>query len=283
MAAGAEKPNLILLNITMPDADGFDLCRRLKGDPQAGEIPIIFLTAEADTFDEVRGFECGAADYIHRPFPAPVVLARVKAQLALQEALTHAREGFSEQSFISSAALAEVLASISPITLEPDEVLIHQGEISDAAFFLDGGSMQVFAETRYGSVTLATVQAPRLIGEIGALAGLPRTASVKALTPTRLFRINRAQLFKLSRKSPDLLMAVVHQLGQQIASVTKAVALYTNALSALEKRELDREILNDLEHPSPELAEFSAAFHRLAHQILSHSFQALTGTRGSRG
>ena len=219
--------------------------------------PIIFLTAKTDAVDEVEGFEVGAVDYIRKPFSPSNVLVRVKAQLALKAALAQTREAPLEQNFMASEPLAKVIASLSPINLDLGEVLIHQGEASDAAFFLDSGSMLVFEETRYGPVTLATVQAPRLIGEIGALAGLARTASVKALTPARIFRISRAQLFELARKSPELLMAVVRQLGQQINSVIKAVALYTNAITALERREFDRQILEDLANPSPELAEFS--------------------------
>jgi serine phosphatase RsbU (regulator of sigma subunit) len=202
------------------------------------------------------------------------VLARVKQQIALQEALTEAGEDSSgEQGFVYSKTLAEVISSLEPLSLQSGDVLIHQGEASDCAFFLDSGSIQVFSETPYGPVTLATLRAPRLIGEIGALAGLPRTASVKALAPARLFRISRAQLFKLSRRSPELLMAVVRQLGQEIESVSRAVALYTNALTALEKREFDRGILEDLVNPPPQLAEFSAAFRRFADRILTKQRQ----------
>jgi phosphoserine phosphatase RsbU/P len=273
IASEAEKPDLILLDVMMPDMDGFEVCRKLKENPDTREIPVIFLTAKTDAVDEVKGFDLGAVDYIRKPFSAPVVLARVKKQLALQAALAQAREAPSEQIFIASEALAKVLTSLSPINLNPEEMLIHQGEMSDAAFFLDSGSMLVFEETRYGPVTLATPQAPRLVGEIGALAGLARTASIKALTPVRVFRISRAQLFELAGRSPELLMAVVRQLGQQINSVIKAVALYTNALTALERREFDKGILEDLVNPSPELAEFGTAFRRFADQILNKQRQ----------
>jgi CRP-like cAMP-binding protein len=154
----------------------------------------------------VKGYEVGAVDDIHKPFPAPVVLARVKQQIALREAFTEAREAPRNRGVAYSKALAEVISSLPPLSLQSGDVLINQGEASDCAFFLDRGSMQVFSETSYGFVTLVTLQAPRLIGEIGAFAGLPRTASVRGLTPARLIRISRAQLFTLSRKSPELLM-----------------------------------------------------------------------------
>jgi sigma-B regulation protein RsbU (phosphoserine phosphatase) len=266
IASGPEKPDIILLDVTMPDMDGFEVCRRLKSNVDTRDIPIIFIAGTSDALDEAKAFEIGAADCIHKPFAAPVVLARVETQLALHAALAEAPDSLLEWRY-SSEALAGVLSSLCPTELQPGEVLIHQGEASDTAFFLDSGSVQVYEESRYGPVKLATLEAPRLIGEIGALAGLARTASVKALTSARVFHLSRAQLFKLSRKSPELLMAVVRQLGQQIESVSRAVALYTNALEALERREFDAAILDELAHPSPQLAEFSAAFSRLATQI----------------
>jgi phosphoserine phosphatase RsbU/P len=269
IVTGPEKPDLILLDVMMPGMDGFEVCRRLKANPDTREIPIIFVTAKTDDVDEVEGFEVGAVDYIHKPFSAPIVLARVKTHLALQAALAQSREGSTEQSLMSSEALAKVLASLRPIDLQSGDLLIHQGEASDAAYFLDSGSLLVYVETSYGPVSLATLQGPRLVGEIGALTGLARTTSVKALAPTRVFRIARAQLFELSQKSPELLMSVVRQLGQQIDSVNRAVALYTNALSALGTREFDAGILDELVNPSPQLAEFSAAFRCFADEILS--------------
>ena len=92
IAGGAEKPALILLDVMMPGMDGYEVCRRLKANPATAEIPIIFLTAKTDAIDEEKGFEVGAVDYIHKPFSGPIVLARVKTQLALQEALEEANE-----------------------------------------------------------------------------------------------------------------------------------------------------------------------------------------------
>ena len=173
----------------------------------------------------------------------------------------------SEQGFEPAKVLKDIVASLAPIELRPGEILMRQGEASDAAYFLESGSVLVYAETPYGPVSLATLEGPRLVGEIGAFADLERTASVKAIGAARVFRIGRARLLELGRNSPELLMSVVRQLGQQIDSVNKAVALYTNALEALERREFDEAILNDLAAPSPRLAEFAGAFRRFADQI----------------
>jgi adenylate cyclase len=92
IATAAEKPDLILLDVMMPGMDGYEVCRRLKADPATREIPVIFLTAKTEEVDEEKGFEVGAVDYIHKPFSGPIVLARVKTQLALQAALSQAHE-----------------------------------------------------------------------------------------------------------------------------------------------------------------------------------------------
>ena len=84
MAAAEPKPDLILLDIMMPDMDGYEVCRRLKADRQLRDIPIIFVTAKTEVEDETFGFELGAVDYITKPFSIPVVKARVKAHLDLK-------------------------------------------------------------------------------------------------------------------------------------------------------------------------------------------------------
>lgn len=78
-----EPPSLILLDIMMPGIDGFETCRRLKANPSTQDIPIIFMTALADTLDKVKGLNLGAVDYIVKPFRQEEVLARVRVHLKL--------------------------------------------------------------------------------------------------------------------------------------------------------------------------------------------------------
>ena len=85
---GASKimPNLILLDIKMPDLDGYQVCQQLKADEKTRDIPVIFLSALDDVLDKVKAFEVGGVDYISKPFQVKEVLARVKNQIALQMA-----------------------------------------------------------------------------------------------------------------------------------------------------------------------------------------------------
>lgn len=79
-----EKPDLILLDIMMPEMDGYEVCKRLKSGPGTKNIPIIFLTAKAETEDVVKGFEAGGVDYVSKPFNSMELMARVKAHVELK-------------------------------------------------------------------------------------------------------------------------------------------------------------------------------------------------------
>lgn len=81
-----DPPDLVLLDVMMPDVDGFDVCRRIRHDPKSSDIPVIFLTAKSAEEDERRGFELGGVDYITKPVSPPVVVARVKTHLELKAA-----------------------------------------------------------------------------------------------------------------------------------------------------------------------------------------------------
>lgn len=78
-------PQLILLDVVMPEMDGFAVCQQLKGRATTQNIPIIFVTALGESLDEAKGFEVGGVDYITKPFQASTVLARVKTHLALYD------------------------------------------------------------------------------------------------------------------------------------------------------------------------------------------------------
>src|SRR5919202_1085327 len=77
-------PDLILLDINMPEMNGYEVCEQLKADPKTSEIPVIFISALDDVWDKVKAFEVGGVDYIAKPFQCEEVLARVKNQLSLR-------------------------------------------------------------------------------------------------------------------------------------------------------------------------------------------------------
>jgi CheY-like chemotaxis protein len=85
LGAKAAPPDVILLDIRMPEMDGYEVCRQLKSDPQLCEIPIIFLSALDEIEDKIKAFTVGGADYITKPFQTEEVLVRVKNQIIIQQ------------------------------------------------------------------------------------------------------------------------------------------------------------------------------------------------------
>jgi sigma-B regulation protein RsbU (phosphoserine phosphatase) len=89
-----QKPDLILLDVMMPEMDGHEVCRRLKANPDSAAIPVIFLTAMDQTMDEALGFSLGAADYIAKPVNPPILQARVSTHLALKESMDELQKAY---------------------------------------------------------------------------------------------------------------------------------------------------------------------------------------------
>lgn len=81
LAVKREKPDLIILDIMLPGKNGFDVCRKIKSDPELKSIPVIILSAKGDEIDLVLGLELGADDYVTKPFSPKVLFSRVKAVL----------------------------------------------------------------------------------------------------------------------------------------------------------------------------------------------------------
>lgn len=107
------QPDLILLDVTMPEMDGYEVCTILKATPESRDIPVIFLTGKTETDDETKGFEVGAVDYIHKPFSPAVVKARVHTHLVLRDAREQlARQLLSINSELEMAR--EIQLSILP-------------------------------------------------------------------------------------------------------------------------------------------------------------------------
>jgi PleD family two-component response regulator len=89
--AFANPPDLILLDIMMPNIDGFETCRRLKANPKLADIPVIFITSKNEDEYEERGFSVGASDFIHKPINAPILIARVKTHLKIKLVMDYLR------------------------------------------------------------------------------------------------------------------------------------------------------------------------------------------------
>jgi CheY-like chemotaxis protein len=120
--AGAEPgPDLILLDVMMPDMNGHELCRRLKDDPATRDIPVMFVTSLDKPDDEALGLSLGAVDYITKPISPPVVAARVRAHLQLKRA----KELLESQNEVLEERVRERTAEVVQVQKERVESLNH--------------------------------------------------------------------------------------------------------------------------------------------------------------
>ena len=111
----AQPPDLILLDLMMPEMDGLEVCSRLKADPLTRQIPVIFLTASNEMEHLMKGFEAGAVDYITKPFNAPELLARVRTHLELKHARERLREMNEEKNEFMGIAAHDLRNPLSAI------------------------------------------------------------------------------------------------------------------------------------------------------------------------
>lgn len=137
LAANYQPPDLILLDIMMPDMDGYAVCQQFKNNPFTADIPIIFLTALDEVFNKVKAFKMGGSDYIVKPFQVEEVVARIKNQIMIKkqqdllqkenEKLRQAETKLSQ----SRALLASILTTSLDGIAALQAVRSSQGEIED--------------------------------------------------------------------------------------------------------------------------------------------------------
>ena len=153
-----QTPDLILLDIVMPEMDGFEVCRHLKDDPATRDIPVIFITAMEEAEQKTQGFALGAVDYIVRPFHAAEVLARVKTHLDLQDL----NKALARQNLVINRALEEKSRQLDALIANLPGMVYHSRFqdgwhmefVSDGAKDLTGHSPDHFLDTTFDHYTL---------------------------------------------------------------------------------------------------------------------------------
>jgi phosphoserine phosphatase RsbU/P len=164
---------------------------------------------------------------------------------------------------LDEPTLKDLVIRSDLLAYQADELLLRQGEASDSALLITAGEVDVLVDTTQGEVQLARLANGALIGEIGVFTDLPRTASVRAHGAVEALVIGRDDLLAIADHNPAVLHAVIAQLGETVGTFNAAVALFTDALAALERDHLDPAMLQALLQPMPELVNFAHTFRRV--------------------
>jgi len=146
-------PDLILLDVLMPELDGFATCERLKTQRETRDIPVIFMTALADTVDKVRGFDAGAVDYVTKPFQPDELIARVRTHLTIQRLRSELQESEERLSRIFESAMDAI------VTIDAAGRITLFNAAAEQVFRCAAADAVGSAFTRFGSETFASVLA----------------------------------------------------------------------------------------------------------------------------
>lgn len=245
-------PDLILLDIMMPGMDGYEVCQRLKANPQSAEIPVIFLSALNGVLDKVKAFQMGGADYISKPFQLEEVISRVQNQLVLVSAQRQIRQLNAELEARVRQRTAQLERANQHLQREIEEhqrtqeVLIHMA-FHDSLTKLPNRAL--FLEKLYGA--LARLQADASEG-----------FTVLLLDCDRFKVVNNSLGYSVG---DELLKAIGQRLGSALGERDTLARLGGDEFAILLDGigNLDRAVgvAEDL------LSEFSKPFHLRQHEV----------------
>jgi two-component system sensor histidine kinase/response regulator len=147
IAARTVRPDLILLDIRMPDLDGYAVCRELKADESLRSIPVIFISSLEETLDKVKAFQSGGVDYITKPFQLEEVIARVESQLALFHVYQQAQKlaALRERERLARDLHDAVSQTLFSASVMAETLLLHQHDQPDK---IESGLEQIYHLTR---------------------------------------------------------------------------------------------------------------------------------------
>lgn len=140
-AAASSPPELVLLDIRMPEMNGFEVCRRLKAMPETREVPVIFVSAVTETDEKVQGFELGAVDFVTKPYQRDELLARVRNHLELNRLRNHLEDLVGERTSelrtsekkLRTSLLDSITALAAIVEMRDPYTAGHQRRVSELA------------------------------------------------------------------------------------------------------------------------------------------------------
>lgn len=273
-AAEDDPPDLILLDITMPEMNGYEVCTQLKSSPRFSAIPVIFLSALSSIEDKAKGFRSGAVDYISKPFQLEEVQARVETHLKLRRAIQAEHELLARTLGGAVGTLWELVQLISPMLAS------RSAAIRDIVLWVTR-RLEIQNAWQYElAATLCLLGCMALPDDVFA-----RAYSDKVLSPDeeRMFRTHPESAFRLLSRIPRLEVVAEMIRGQRGTGEEPASVLHlaleldrrvhqgiacSDALAELRKTgRFDGRMLDALESYIPTRAEFE--LKRLPVRLLS--------------
>jgi len=219
-AIAKKAPDLILLDIKMPEMDGYEVCSRLKSNPATTHIPILFISALTDVGDKLRAFEVGGLDYINKPFQIEEVKARVSTHLQLKALQDHMEQKIQQ-------GIAEIQSLNQEIIDTQRELILTLGEICETRSHETGMHVIRVAEFSYLMAELTGCEEAELIKHASPMHDLGKVA-----IPDQI--LNKPG--KLTDEEWEIMKAH-SELGYQMLSVSQRPLLNMAAIIAHQHHE----------------------------------------------
>ncbi len=218
VAFSSKPPDLILLDVMMPEMDGYEVCRLLKADERTRKIPIIFVTAKSEVGDEAYGFSIGAEDYLTKPVSAPIVLARVKTHLELYDRSRHL-EGLVQE---RTADLLAKSRELEESRLEITRCLGRAAEYRDNETGMHVIRLSFYVRLLACKAGLTDIEADRMMSasimhDIGKI-GIPDNI---LLNPAKL----TPGEFEIIRKHPQIGADIIGDHQSELLQLSRLTAL----------------------------------------------------------
>ena len=233
-------PDLILLDVMMPGVDGFETCRRLKANPRTRDIPVIFMTALADTGDKLTGFSVGAVDYVTKPLNGAEVLARIDTHLTLY-ALRQQLAAQNAQLQAEIAAREEIQAALQRSNTELEQLAYVASHDMQEPLRMVASYLQLVAQRYHGKldadadefIGYAVDGAKRMQALINDLLAYSRLGTkARPFEPTDCNQVLATALSHLRVAIADSGAVVTHDpLPVVLADSTQLLQLFQNLLA----------------------------------------------------
>lgn len=285
-------PDLILLDVMMPGIDGFETCKRLKGNSVTYDIPVIFMTANSDTDSKVKGLNIGAVDYITKPFHEEELLARIKTHLQLRNLTKTLEKRVAERTAALSRALKDLQES--QLQLVQTEKMSALGqlvagvahEINNPVGFIHGnlGHASVYFQDMVNIINLYQQHYPNPVSEIQEaiaaidlkhmLSDLPNLISSMKEGVQRIRNISTS-LRTFSRADSDRkVYCNIHD------GIDSTIMILKHRLKASEDRP-DIQVIRDYDQ-LPELECFIGQLNQVFMNLLANAIDALEESNAGR-
>lgn len=268
----AEKPDLVLCDVMMPELDGFGVLHILSKKPETSDIPFIFLTAKTEKADFRKGMNLGADDYITKPFDDVELLDAIETRLKKSDRIKKAFDKTPQglNTFINEAKGYEALRKLSEDrpakTFLKKENIFLEGEHPRQVYFISHGKVKIFKTNEDGKeFILRVLKDGEFFGHIDLIKGTPYGESAAAMETTEVSIVPKDDFFTLLYANRDVASKLIKMLADDV--VEQEEQLLNLAYNSIRKRVAEALVLLDDRYAAQEDSRISILRDDLASMV----------------